>query len=580
MRLANGSPVRGVSEGFAVAFRGIPFAEPPVGDLRWRPPVPSTAWTAIRDAAAYGNACAQPNQLMFDRGLPGPVLTGNEDCLFVNVYSPRDAITSESNDEPIAKALPVAVHIHGGAYLFRNGNVNASALVQHWAQVSGTPGVVVTFNYRLGVFGFLGADVLRTRDAGGTISPGGSTGNMGIQDQRLAMDWVRRNVADFGGDPARVTILGESAGAGSITNHLVMQHSWGLFNAAILQSCAFPTWATQPMHLAEQTFDLLVELAECSAAEPLARVQCLVDASPGSILNASFLLMQGGDPTARPSYSRAGPLKMLYFSPVADGVEVTSLPWLILADGGQDVANVPILHGRNRDETAVFLNALRSVYPRNFSDAAVQSLWSEHNFPSALLPNYLLAEYPAHPTASVGWWTVLRATTDKDFACAAQFTSSRLARSPFHTAKTFQYMFNHPISSVDNSARFQRTLKDLVYHGEEGLFVFRLLVPSFTSPHYHVEVAKKADVATMNAMSTVWGHFVTNHDPHAALLGSPWPAYDDTTEAAFLLGTNVVAHKYTSSVCDGWIQYLQTRLQDCVSGNCDGTSPGTVKAGT
>lgn len=191
----------------SAAYLGIPFAEPPVGPLRWKPPVPraSLGESPFR-ATRYGSGCVQAG--------PGTTgVTGSEDCLFLNVYRPTGPVTS---------GLPVLVYIHGGAFLLAQSNeeLDGSALAAR-----GT--VVVTFNYRLGALG-----LLRYTDRGAGIG-----GNFTIQDQQLALKWVRANIAAFGGDPSKVTIFGESAGAMSVGLHLFSSPSSSpLFRAAIMES--------------------------------------------------------------------------------------------------------------------------------------------------------------------------------------------------------------------------------------------------------------------------------------------------------------------------------------------------------
>eukprot|EP00438_Fugacium_kawagutii_P011358 Skav212536 [mRNA] locus=scaffold1851:139617:140364:+ [translate_table: standard] len=164
-------------------FRGIPYAEAPVGALRWRPPVAlRTRWEGVRDASNYGNRCISVTWTNHSEEV------GSEDCLYLNVYTLGNTNTS----------LPCLVWIHGGGYENGAGDLyNASNLMNFWSSHD-SPAVLVTVNYRLNVFGFLGTDALRQRD------PSGSTGNYGMQDQRLALSWVRENIAAFGGNPEKV----------------------------------------------------------------------------------------------------------------------------------------------------------------------------------------------------------------------------------------------------------------------------------------------------------------------------------------------------------------------------------------
>ena len=187
-------------------FLGVPFAAPPVGDLRWRPPQPEAAWEGPRNAAVPGNSCMQS----FSAFTIGSAIS--EDCLYLNVFAPP---------ANASHAVPVMVFFYGGSWesgsascpLYYSENLVANGLAE------GAGVVVVTVNYRLSTFGFLGGEAMRDPSDN-------STGNWGLQDQRRALRWVQRNIASFGGDPRRVTIFGESAGAGSVSAHLTSKQSW------------------------------------------------------------------------------------------------------------------------------------------------------------------------------------------------------------------------------------------------------------------------------------------------------------------------------------------------------------------
>jgi para-nitrobenzyl esterase len=204
------------------AFRGIPFAAPPVAELRWRPPEAAAAWAGERSAADFAPSCVQQMRRRF---LPWteeymPQGEPSEDCLALNVW------TGAAND---GERRPVLVYIHGGAYTGGSGDV----AIYDGEALAARGVVVVTFNYRLGVFGFFAHPEL-TRE-----SPHGASGNYGLLDQIAALGWVRRNIAAFGGDPGNVTVAGQSAGAGSVHLLSASPLSRGLFQRAIAQSGAW-----------------------------------------------------------------------------------------------------------------------------------------------------------------------------------------------------------------------------------------------------------------------------------------------------------------------------------------------------
>ncbi|MBX9575287.1 MAG: carboxylesterase family protein [Caulobacteraceae bacterium] len=206
-------PVRGVSEQGVSAFKGLPYAQPPVGDLRWRPPRPAAVWTGVREATEYGAICIQP-PANGDPGV-GP-LPMREDCLTLNVWTPTGA-----------RNLPVMVWIHGGGY----NNGSGTAALYDGSALARRGVVVVTVNYRLGRLGFFDHPALAVERAADQPA-----GNYGVMDQIAALEWVRTNVAAFGGDPENVTIFGESAGGVAVTQLMIAPRARGLFHRAIVQS--------------------------------------------------------------------------------------------------------------------------------------------------------------------------------------------------------------------------------------------------------------------------------------------------------------------------------------------------------
>jgi para-nitrobenzyl esterase len=203
----------GVSADGVYSFKGIPYAAPPTGELRWRAPRAAADWQGVRPATDYAPHCAQPlsKQAWFDQQ---PM---SEDCLALNVWTPE-----LQPDEP----LPVMVWIHGGGYTLGSGNVARS----NGAALAAQGVVQVSINYRLSVFGFMAHPAIEA------TQPEEVQGNFGLQDTVAALRWVRQNIAAFGGDPNRVTVFGESAGAGVVNTLLVVPEAEGLFQRAISQS--------------------------------------------------------------------------------------------------------------------------------------------------------------------------------------------------------------------------------------------------------------------------------------------------------------------------------------------------------
>ena len=204
-------PVQGRVDNDIAVFRGIPFAAPPVGDRRWHKPQPVESWTDVRQTTTPGPSCPQKRGLSLEGGGdPGQL---DEDCLYLNVFTPRA--------DPGAQ-LPVMVWIHGGALIFGSGGLgiyDGSALARRGV-------VVVTINYRLGPLGFFSHPALDKEKPGGAV-------NFGLLDQIAALNWVKSNIGAFGGDPAKVTIFGQSAGAQSVLALMASPLASGLFRGAI-----------------------------------------------------------------------------------------------------------------------------------------------------------------------------------------------------------------------------------------------------------------------------------------------------------------------------------------------------------
>jgi para-nitrobenzyl esterase len=311
--------VRGRLENRVFAFRGIPFAKPPVGPLRFQAPVEPAAWDGVRDAAAFGPPAPQPpgpgGGPPSASGAAPPGTTGS-DWLTVNVWTP----------DPAASGLPVMVWIHGGAYLFGS----SAQPVYDGAPFALSGTVLVSCNYRLGVEGFAQIP--------------GAPPNRGLLDVVAALRWVRANAKAFGGDPDNVTVFGESAGAGAISALLAMDSARGLFRRAITSSVPGTFFTT----------DLAADITDAIAAQAglPPTYEALAKASPADLANASMAV------TARmKQFPRWGAVRLTDtpFSPVVDGEVLPRAPWRALLAGA--AREVDLLTGHNRDEYRLFIVA-------------------------------------------------------------------------------------------------------------------------------------------------------------------------------------------------------------------------------
>jgi para-nitrobenzyl esterase len=327
---------RGLETGGVRAYLGLPFAAPPVGDRRWRPPAPAASWTSVRDAATFAPACPQKGVSM--PGEPPPQTS--EDCLYLNVWTPR---------RRSAKPLPVMVWIHGGGYA--NG---ATALPLYWGdRLAERDVVVVSINYRLGPLGFLAHPEL-------SLEGGGSSGNYGLMDQIAALEWVRRNVAAFGGDPRNVTIAGQSAGAMSVSLLMASPRAEGLFQRAIGQSGG----VFEPLQLAPS-----YRLAQAQTD----------GAAYAASLGAGSLAALRALPASRLLDGRASSVS----HPVVGDAVLPLSPYEAYVAGRQ--TKVPILVGDNADEARSLIDpgpVTAATFP-----ADLQRAWGP-------LPPSIVAAYP------------------------------------------------------------------------------------------------------------------------------------------------------------------------------------------
>ncbi|MFJ9199988.1 carboxylesterase/lipase family protein [Streptomyces flaveolus] len=316
VRTATGA-VRGRREDALTVFRGIPFAEPPVGDARFAAPRPARPWDGIRDAFAFGPPPPQDLGLVGQAGAPGaPGAPEGDDWLTVNVWTPEP--------DPAAHR-PVMVWIYGGAY--KLGHAGSPGYDARRLAEDGDL-VVVTFNYRVGMEGFAHIE--------------GAPANRGLLDQVAALEWVRDNIAAFGGDPDQVTVFGESAGAGSLAALLAMPRAAGLFRRAIAQSVPGTFFSDA----------LARDVAGALAAEAGLRptVADLSAVAPDRLVAAGQTLaakmLQHVD-----RWGRAAPTVTPY-SPVVDGEVLPVTPWQALASGAS--RDIDLIVGHNRDEFRLF----------------------------------------------------------------------------------------------------------------------------------------------------------------------------------------------------------------------------------
>jgi para-nitrobenzyl esterase len=464
--LTNEGPVSGSDTGATFAFRGIPYATPPVGDLRWKPPQRPAFRKTVLDGTKFANHCPQ---------IAGPFGQGSvsEDCLYLNVYTPRHG----------GDLKPVMVWIHGGALVTgESDDYDATRLVDQGDVI------VVTINYRLGALGFLAHAALTAE------SPDHASGNYGLMDQAEALRWVQRNIGFFGGDAFRVTIFGESAGGLSVHSQLASPGSHGLFQRAIVESGAYQL--TQPTLADAQTAGAAFataagcadQTAACLRALP---VQTVLADQPAGIAGAS---------------------------PTIDGKFLTQS--VITAFTNGQFNHVPVLEGANHDEWRLFVAILADlaggpVTPATYGAFIQASL----GVPAAAVPLFE-AQYPlanfASPDLALG-----ALGSDGIFDCNARFAEQKLSQF----VPTFAYQFNDPNAP-------ERFLPPVSFpyasaHASEIQYLFDLPV-TVPAPGLTPDQVKLSQ-----AMVNYWTNFARNGDPgsHGGPSWNRFTTANDTDQA-------------------------------------------------
>ena len=454
--VTNEGTVTGTTIGSVARFANIPFAKPPE---RWSPPEPPEQYpNGTRDGTEFGPNCVE---------LDG---SGSEDCLLLNVFAPASAI-----GQPSAK-LPVLVWVHGGAYQSGGAKLyDATNLVEY---LDGKA-IVVSINYRLHIFGFLGSPSLRSSVQ--------TTGNWGILDQRRAFDWIRTNAAHFGGDPKSLTVFGESAGAGSISVHLAMPGSAHSFDRAILESGSFASWSARPLSHAEGIYQQVLQVAGCMdsaclATRSVANLTAAVNTLPLCCNNVT------GNPYGCP------------WAPTIDHVELFGHPYTLARNG--NLSGIPILHGTNLDEGASFCQVGTTCDEKTLVQLWIRDYQNVMGpRPDTTLYNLYLKSNVTYPNApkygSRPWWAAQRSLTDQAFDCPARMLSTYASAS--RGTPVWQYLFKPSTLPV-------------VHHGDEVPFVFQ---SSY--------LKGKENIALGQAMAEMWYTFAATGTPRPPKGVSSWP---------------------------------------------------------
>ena len=489
--LADGQ-VQGHLNGTTREFLGLPYAAPPTGTLRWRPPTPVTPWNGVLDAVSYSNSCPQTAALI---GVPSE----NEDCLYLNVWTP---------DPAPAEPRPVMVWIHGGA------NVAGSTgdLVPfppyesyHFYDahnlVATRDVVVVSMNYRLGVFGFFGHSDLAAEDSEFPYA-----GNQGLLDQRAAFQWVHDNIAAFGGDPNKVTIFGESAGSFDVCAHVVSPLSRGLFHRAISESGG----CTAGIATMEQSAAQAASISTAVGCEPAPDELACLRAVPVADLLSAFQFSESE-------------LAITGLGISVDGGFLPDHPRSLIEAG--NFAHVPYILGANSDEGSLFfIGSTPITTPAEYTAELVNRYGS-------IAPQVELM-YPVgkfkSPQAAL-----IRVSGDASLVCSTYDTASRLAAKK---NRTYVYNFARvpPLPFVN--------LLDLgAFHGAEISYALGSLPPP-----------SGFDAMLAGWMQEYWTRFAEKGVPKAKK-ASGWPRFNPKSYKMLRLNTSLTKVKgFRKAECEFW----------------------------
>lgn len=450
--------LRGIAVGDLNVYKGIPYASAPVGSGRWKPPASMPVWKGVRDATQFGAACVQPTPRAGSIYADEPP-TMSEDCLFLNIWSPKSA-----------RKAPVFVWIYGGAL-----TAGASHLSMYEGSKLASRGVVfVSINYRLGILGYLAHPELSAE------SPQNISGNYGLKDQIEALRWIHRNIAAFGGDPANVTIAGESAGALSVMHLMTSPPARGLFAKAIAQSAYMISLPElrQPKYGTPSAETIGAQLAAAIDAPSLAKLRS-TDAATlvSAAARNGYFPMNNVDGRTLPSQ-------------IVDAFE----------QGSQ--AKVPILAGFNEGE----IRSLRVLIPAVPADAA--SYESAIRARYADLADEFLQLYPSTNLEE----SILAITRDALYG----WTAEKLVRSQTAVGKGgFLYLFDRGYPAANDAGLH-------AFHAAEIPYVFGNI--DRTAPAWPKIPDTPAERAFSDAMLEYWVSFARSGEPRAP--GQPqWPEY-------------------------------------------------------
>ncbi|MCS5717869.1 carboxylesterase/lipase family protein [Herbiconiux sp. CPCC 205763] len=491
VRHTTAGAVRGAREGGVLSWKGIPFAAAPIGDRRFRRPTAPAPWAELRDATRFGPMAPQRvlRSMDVDPGIPI-----SEDCLSLNIWAPRGAAPANTID-----AKPVMVWIHGGGY-FQGSTGQRYYDARHLAENGDV--VAVSINYRLGVLGFVDFSSFSSSDGASSFGHGFDS-NVGLRDQIFALEWVRDNIARFGGDPGNVTLFGESAGGASVIALMASPLATGLFHRAIAQSAPVTSVYGQPR--AASVARRFLEIVGIESEE----VQRLRDLDPLDLVDA------GAELVHEVSSQVPGTLAM---APVQGDDVLPDAPLTVFREGR--APRIPLIIGTNHDESSFFKLMRSPLLP--ITTESVERMFTEI---AADRPEFegvgkrITGAYPAYPRRR----TPAEVSRDAGF----RMPSIWLAEAHSRFAPTWMYRFDHatPLLRVTGIG---------ATHAAELAYVFGSFAPRGKDIVFRLGGRPEA-LRVSARMQARWLAFAHGRSPEADAAPLEWPQYDEAGRRTLII---------------------------------------------